>query len=358
MANKPKSFLANRSSAQPNSASDDDFALVMQVGAQVIAKPIYSQDIPVERIRPNPFQARQKFEGLEELAEVIRTQGFISRLRVRPDPNAEGFFQLIYGERRLRAAKQAGLNRIPCDVAEHNDKEMLEIGLAENIQRQDLSPLEEAQAFEKFIEAGNYTIRELADRLGKNKDYIAGRLSLLKAPPDVQHLVAQRPDTVTVARRIAQLKTPRERAPLIEAVLSGILNKEEVRNIVQEMQQLNTSGVVRPDVQNQAFQTVVDPIFPDVQTLEQNNLANTSNLVRPDVQNPEATTHTTKSTEQAPAKTLQSKLEREKATILTILGRWQEEAAKLEPDSRAQIQKTVQAVQAELQKLSDQLEKA
>ncbi len=374
MANKPKSFLASRNSTKPDSANDEDFALVMQVNPQAAFRPIYSQDIPVERIRPNPFQARQRFEGLDELAEVIRVQGFISRLRVRPDPAEEGFFQLVYGERRLRAAKLAVLIKLPCDVAEHNDKEMLEIGLAENIQRQDLSPLEEAQAFEKFIEAGGYTVRELADRLGKNKDYVAGRLALLKAPPDVQQLVAQRADTVTVARRIAQLKTLQERAPLIEAILNGTLNKEEVRSIVQELQQLNPTGFVRLDVQIQQLQAENKLESLDVQTAEPANIGSDVNFVRPDVQTAAPPSDISSSAnfvrpdvqkiisaaqaiktalqhKKVKTKSGQNSLQQETVLILTILGRWQEEQAKLEPESREQMQEVAQIIQLELQKL-------
>src|ERR671917_2574115 len=121
-------------------------------------------DLPIARIRPNPFQARRTFDDLAELAATIRAQGFTTRVRVRPDPSEPNAFQLVFGERRLRAAELAGLAMVPCDVAEHTDDEMIEIGLAENIQRRDLDPLEEARAFRTLIDQRGYTERRLAER--------------------------------------------------------------------------------------------------------------------------------------------------------------------------------------------------
>jgi ParB family chromosome partitioning protein len=163
------------------------------VATRFVPRPVVSQDIPIDRIRPNPYQARREFTDLDDLAEAIRQQGFISRLRVRADPSAEGFYQLVYGERRLRAAEGTGLTALPCDIAPHTDRELIEIGLVENIQRQDLNLLEEARAFQTFISELDYSIRTLAERLGKHRSYVEGRLALLRAPADVQDLVLRRP---------------------------------------------------------------------------------------------------------------------------------------------------------------------
>ena len=202
------------------------------VATRLAPRSVVSQDLPRERIRPNPFQARRAFTDLDELAEAIRQQGFISRLRVRPDPTEEGFYQLVYGERRLRAAERAGLTTIPCDVAPHTDRELIEIGLVENIQRQDLNPLEEARAFQTFMHELDYSIRTLAERLGKHRSYIEGRLALLRAPEDVQELVQHRPDTLDAARQIARVADPEERVALIAGVASGALTSQTVRERV------------------------------------------------------------------------------------------------------------------------------
>ena len=211
----------------------DELARARDVEALLAPRRTVTQHLPLVRIRPNPYQAREQFEGLEELAEAIRQQGFISRLRVRPDPEETGYFQLVYGERRLRAARLAGLTSVPCEIAEHSDAELIEIGLAENIQRQDLTPLEEARAFRLFIDERGYSIRRLAERLGKNKSYVEDRLLLLRVPKDVQDMIEERPDALRAAREIAKLEDAEARAPLIGSVVKGTLNTREVRQAVK-----------------------------------------------------------------------------------------------------------------------------
>lgn len=154
---------------------------------------------------------------------------------MRPDPVDSGFFQLVYGERRLRAARMAGLDLIPCEIAEHSDDELLEIGLAENIQRQDLNPLEEARAFATFIRERGYSVRRLAERIGKDKGYVENRMNLLRAPDDVQAMVAQRPDTLVAAREIARVESPEHRAPLIAQVIDGSISTAGVRAVVRDL---------------------------------------------------------------------------------------------------------------------------
>ncbi len=214
---------------------EDELARQREVEALIAPRRVNIGDIPIERIGPNPFQARRNFDGLGDLVQAIRAQGFTTRLRVRPDSAKPDHFQLVFGERRLRAARQAGLTEVPCEIAEHTDDEMVEIGLAENIQRRDLDPLEEAQAFQTFIEQRGYTIRRLAERIGKDKSYVEDRLALLRTPDDVQELIRQRPDTLRIAREIAKLDSAEERRPLLDAVAAGTLNTEDVRTIVREV---------------------------------------------------------------------------------------------------------------------------
>ncbi len=224
----PRNFMKR---AQPQV---DDAAGALAELLSVTPLPVRSADLPIERLRPNPFQARKTFTDLDQLAQAIRAQGFTTRLRVRPDPAASGYFQLVFGERRLRAAQLADLQAVPCDIAEHSDDDLVEIGLAENIQRQDLDPLEEARALQAFIDQRGYSIRRLAERVGKDRGYIENRLALLRLPDDVQQLVEQRPDSIDAARRIGKLESPEERAALIEQVASGEMNAKTVRTIVRE----------------------------------------------------------------------------------------------------------------------------
>ena len=222
-----------------SAASTEISALFSDTLAQ---RRVVPMEIEIARIGPNPFQARHTFTGVEELADAIRAQGFTSRLRVRRDLTIPGHFQLVYGERRLRAATEAGLTTIPCDVGDHTDDELLEIGLAENIQRRDLDPLEEAVFFRQVIDERGYSIRTLAQRIGKDKSYVENRLFLLRVPQDVQELVAQRPDTLRVARMLAKLPSESERRPLIEGVMSGDLTQQDVQaSIAMSEQRRSTS---------------------------------------------------------------------------------------------------------------------
>ncbi|NTU85423.1 MAG: ParB/RepB/Spo0J family partition protein, partial [Chloroflexales bacterium] len=189
-----KGFFATETRPEDDLARERDLAALVQARRTVV------QDIGVGRIQPNPFQARQAFTDLEELAQAIRAQGFTTRLRVRPHPERPNTFQLVYGERRLRAARLAGLDSVPCEIADHSDDDLVEIGLAENIQRRDLEPLDEARAFATFIEQRGYSVRRLAERIGKDKSYVEDRLALLRMPADVQGMVAQRADTLRSAR--------------------------------------------------------------------------------------------------------------------------------------------------------------
>ena len=211
----------------------DDFAAIFT--GTLPERPSIPMDLPVDAIEPSPYQMRQEFADLEELAEVIRQHGFTSRIRVRPHPTVTERYQLVYGERRLRAAKLAGLSMIPCDVAQHTDEELREIGLTENLQRQDLKPLEEARAFQVALDEWGYSIRTLAGRIGKSKGYIQNRLELLRAPQDVQRMVNTRSDSLSAGLLIAQLDGVEKRQPLIEGVLRGDLDAHAVRNMVRDI---------------------------------------------------------------------------------------------------------------------------
>lgn len=232
--NKRRFFDRN---STPVVATDDDFDAVF--GSATEQPESTAQDVPIERIRPNPFQARVKFKDIDVLADSMRTHGFTSRLRVRRDPSQPQFFQLVYGERRLRAAQAAGVKLIPCDVALYTDQQMRELGLTENLQRTDLEPLEEARAFRTAIDEGGYSIRSLATQIGKSKGYVQGRLDVLRAPPDVLKMVDEHPETFTAGLLIAQLASPELRAPLISSVLQGTLDKEALRAIVRDVAATN-----------------------------------------------------------------------------------------------------------------------
>ena len=148
-------------------------------------------EVDLESIVPGPMQPRTHFDeaSLESLAESIRSHGVVQPLLVR---RRDGGYELIAGERRWRAAKLAGLTRVPVVVKEVPDESLLEIALIENIQREDLNPIEEAQAYKKLIETVGLTQEALASRVGRDRSYITNYLRLLRLPDDLQQLVKRR----------------------------------------------------------------------------------------------------------------------------------------------------------------------
>lgn len=142
--------------------------------------------VPIDEIQPNPRQPRTEFSeaALDELAASIRQQGVVQPLLVRPLPT--GGYELIAGERRLRAAERAGLSHVPIFVREVSDAESLEIALVENIQRDDLNPLEEATAYQKLMSEFGHTQEEIAIRVGKSRPAVANTLRLLRLPESIK----------------------------------------------------------------------------------------------------------------------------------------------------------------------------
>ncbi len=142
-------------------------------------------EIPLAEIRPSPFQPRKRFDDktLDELAASIRAQGILSPVIVRQIP---GGYELVAGERRLRAAERAGLERIPAVVREMSNAGMLEVALIENVQREDLNPIEEAEVYRRLIEEFGLTQEEMAARVGRDRASIANTLRLLRLPHPIR----------------------------------------------------------------------------------------------------------------------------------------------------------------------------
>src|SRR2546421_6392041 len=146
------------------------------------------QEIEIDLIRPSRDQPRTSFNEskLEELAQSIRVSGIIQPLLLR---RAGGFFELVAGERRWRAAQLAGLSRVPAIIREIPDDRLLELALIENIQRQELNPIEEANAYKRLIESLNLTQEEVAQRVGRDRSFVTNYLRILKLPSEIQRLL-------------------------------------------------------------------------------------------------------------------------------------------------------------------------
>jgi len=149
------------------------------------------KQIDLAQIRPNPHQARQRFDqgALQELADSIKLHGILNPVLVRP---ADGGFELVHGERRWRAAALAGLSEVPANVRDLSDRETVEIMLTENLQREDLTAIEEAEAFRAYIEDLGYTQAELAARVGRTQGHISNTLRLMKLHEFIRHLIISR----------------------------------------------------------------------------------------------------------------------------------------------------------------------
>ena len=189
--------------------------------------------IPVDRIQSNPDQPRLAFDEstLEELASSIREHGVLQPILVRP--MGENQFQLIAGERRWRASKLAGQATIPALVEDIDDDTALEIAIIENLQREDLSPLDEAAMYDKMIREHGYSIRRLAEKLGKDKGYLENRLRLADAPVEIRQLVSLRKDTLSHAYELMKVADPRKRQRLAEQVSRGELTLIKLREKIE-----------------------------------------------------------------------------------------------------------------------------
>ncbi len=189
--------------------------------------------LPLDRVFSNPGQPRQHFDedALQDLAASIREHGVLQPVLVRPRP--DGDYQIIAGERRWRASKLAGLTQIPVIVEHIGDEAALEIAIIENLQREDISPLEEAEMFERMTREHGYSLRKLATKLGKDKGYLENRLRLADAPPEIRELVSVRRDTLSHAYELMKVEDPRKRRRLAKQVASGELSLVKLKQRIE-----------------------------------------------------------------------------------------------------------------------------
>ena len=201
-------------------------------------------EVEVDLIDASPLQPRTYFDqgSLEQLAQSIETHGVVQPVVLRRKNDR---YELVAGERRWRAAKMAGLNRIPAVVREIHDKDLLELALIENIQREDLNPIEEAQAYKNLIEAVGLTQESLAVRVGRDRSYITNYLRLLRLPDDIQHLVAEGKLSTGHARTLLGLETVDEQRRLARKIIERGLSVRETERLVRQL----SSGTVQKDQQ-------------------------------------------------------------------------------------------------------------
>lgn len=203
------------------------------------------RQVPVDRVRPCPFQPRRQFadEELRELADSIREQGVLQPLIVR---ERDGFYELIAGERRWRAARLAGRAEVPVIVREADDRTVLEMALIENLQREDLNPIEEAEGYRQLADRFGLRQEDIAARVGKSRVAVANAMRLLKLPDSVQGLLRGGRISVGHAKVILGLPTPELQELAAERVLRDGFNVRQTEQLVERLLAGRPQGTARP----------------------------------------------------------------------------------------------------------------
>ena len=191
-------------------------------------------EIPLSKIEVNPEQPRKEFdkEALQELSESLKVHGLIQPITVRRLNN--NAYQLISGERRLRAAKLAGLDALPAYVRlVENDQELIEMALVENIQRENLNAIEVAATYQRLRDECNLTHHELADRVGKSRESISNSLRLLKLPPDIQKALKEGKLSMGHARAMISIEDPAIQNIILKEILEKGLSVRATENLIK-----------------------------------------------------------------------------------------------------------------------------
>lgn len=209
-------------------------------------------ELDASLLLPNPYQPRKEFDqlALEELASSIREHGIVEPVIV--SQSTDGNYYIVGGERRVRAAKIAGLEKVPVCIKQYTKEAMLEIAIIENIQREDLNALEEALAYNELMLMGNLNQEEVASRVGKSRSAVANALRLLKLPEDMKKALGQAEISAGHARAILSVINPQDQRVLFARIIGSNLS---VRDAEQMAQSLNGKGIVPQKAKAQKTET-------------------------------------------------------------------------------------------------------
>ena len=189
-------------------------------------------ELPLSELRPNPYQPRKVFdeEKLNELAESIKEHGIFQPIIVKKSIKG---YEIIAGERRFRASKLAGKEKIPAIIRDFSDEAMMEIALLENLQRENLNAIEEANAYKKLLQTLKLTQEELANRLGKSRSHITNMLGLLELPTPVKEMIDKEKISMSHARVLSQIKDEEQVIKLANKIVHEGLNVRDIENLTQ-----------------------------------------------------------------------------------------------------------------------------
>lgn len=239
------------------------------------------QVVDINLIVPNPYQPRKEFsdDKLNELAESIRIHGVIQPLLVR---EYQGKYQLIAGERRLRASKLVGLTEVPIVIRDMTDQVMMEVALVENLQREDLNPIEEAEAYRRLMEEFKITQDEIAKRVGRSRPAIANTLRLLNLPSEIQSDLAKGTLTMGHARPLLSLKTAEEQLQAWQTIQNNQLTVRQTEDMIRQIiDPTNVSRETKKQNKKQEAKTNRDPNLLQLEEELQLSLG-TKVIIKPD----------------------------------------------------------------------------
>lgn len=210
------------------------------------------KEVSVKELRPNPYQPRKVFdkEAIEELKNSILEHGILQPIIVRKSIKG---YEIVVGERRYRAAKEAKLEKVPVVIRELTEQQMMELAVLENLQREDLSPIEEASAYQLLMEKLSITQEQLAKRLGKSRPHIANHIRLLSLPPKIQELISDGKISMGHGRALLGLRQKEKIALLVEKILKEGLNVRQLEQLIQNINENVSRETKKPKQEKNVF---------------------------------------------------------------------------------------------------------
>ncbi|MEH7490979.1 ParB/RepB/Spo0J family partition protein [Neobacillus niacini] len=210
------------------------------------------QEISLKELRPNPYQPRKTFqqEAIDELKESILEHGILQPLVVRKSIKG---YEIVVGERRFRAAKEAKLASVPAVVRELTEQQMMELAVLENLQREDLNPIEEGLAYQTLMEKLKFTQEEVAKRLGKSRPHVANHIRLLSLPVKIQELISDGKISMGHGRALLGLRQKAKLPALVDKIIQESLNVRQLEKIIQNLNENVPRETKKPEKKKDVF---------------------------------------------------------------------------------------------------------
>ena len=207
-------------------------------------------NVKISELRSNPYQPRQVFkqEALQELSDSIKEHGVFQPIIIKKSIKG---YEIIAGERRVKASQMAGLDEIPAIIRDFTDEEMMEIALLENLQRENLNPIEESRAYKKLIETLNITQEELAKRLGKSRSYITNMIGLQTLPAPIQDMISDNKMSMGHARVLSKLENENQQKELADKIIEDGMSVRELENLTKSSDEYERTHKIRKHVNTQ-----------------------------------------------------------------------------------------------------------